>query len=293
MATHSHKRETARRKPRAALIAGPLAVLATGAAVTAGVVGSGPSSTLLAVDQSAAAGSIGDRSPVVSRGGGRDEPVSSPAIKQAADVPSPVERALAPEAVARAIKNAKDELWTTTELNIWTRPDQKAEKLGVLDEARKVLVTGRKLLGRVEIVLDGKARWVTAGYLSAEKPDPGPSVDGQCTNGTSVPSGVSPNIAKIHQAVCAAWPQITTYGTLRADSGDHGSGRAVDIMVSGATGWEVAEFLRANYQAFGISYIIYEQQIWSVERSGEGWRGMEDRGSVTANHMDHVHASVY
>ncbi|WP_141013569.1 hypothetical protein [Nocardioides sambongensis] len=64
-------------------------------------------------------------------------------------------------------------------------------------------------------------------------------------------------------------------------------------MTSGGTGWEVAEFLRENYSSFGISYIIYEQQIWSVERSGEGWRGMEDRGSVTANHYDHVHVSVY
>ena len=53
MATHSHKRETARRKPSAALIAAPLAVLATGAAVTIGVVGSDPPSDILAVDQSA------------------------------------------------------------------------------------------------------------------------------------------------------------------------------------------------------------------------------------------------
>ena len=64
-------------------------------------------------------------------------------------------------------------------------------------------------------------------------------------------------------------------------------------MVSGETGWDVANFLRANYSAFGIEYIIYAQNIWSVERSGEGWRGMSDRGSVTANHYDHVHVTVY
>jgi hypothetical protein len=30
-----------------------------------------------------------------------------------------------------------------------------------------------------------------------------------------------------------------------------------------------------------------------VQRSAEGWRWMEDRGSTTANHYDHVHATVY
>ena len=64
-------------------------------------------------------------------------------------------------------------------------------------------------------------------------------------------------------------------------------------MVSGDRGWQVAEFVRSNYSQFGVSYLIYSQQIWSVDRSGEGWRGMEDRGSTTANHYDHVHVTVY
>ena len=75
--------------------------------------------------------------------------------------------------------------------------------------------------------------------------------------------------------------------------GDHPLGRAVDIMVSGAPGWDVAEYVRANYARLGVSYVIYAQKIWSVQRGGEGWRGMSDRGSVTANHSDHVHMSTY
>jgi hypothetical protein len=39
--------------------------------------------------------------------------------------------------------------------------------------------------------------------------------------------------------------------------------------------------------------VIYRQHIWTVQRSSEGWRPMSDRGSPTANHMDHVHVSVY
>ena len=96
----------------------------------------------------------------------------------------------------------------------------------------------------------------------------------------------------VHEAVCANFPEITTYGTFRGD-GEHAQGRAVDVMISGETGWEVADFLRANYAALDIEYIIYSQHIWSVERGGEGWRSMSDRGSTTANHYDHVHVTVY
>ena len=42
-----------------------------------------------------------------------------------------------------------------------------------------------------------------------------------------------------------------------------------------------------------ISYLIYSQKIWSVDRGGEGWRSMSDRGSTTANHYDHVHVTTY
>ena len=97
---------------------------------------------------------------------------------------------------------------------------------------------------------------------------------------------------RVHEAVCAAFPEITSYGTYRGD-GEHAQGLAIDIMVSGERGWEVAEFLRANYSELGISYIIYSQKIWSVDRAGEGWRYMSDRGSTTANHYDHVHVTTY
>ena len=64
-------------------------------------------------------------------------------------------------------------------------------------------------------------------------------------------------------------------------------------MVSGDLGWQVAEYLLANAGTFGLYDIIYAQRIWTAERSSEGWRSMEDRGSATANHYDHVHVKVY
>ena len=107
-----------------------------------------------------------------------------------------------------------------------------------------------------------------------------------------MPSGVSPNIVAVHEAVCASFPEITTYGTFRGD-GEHAQGIAVDIMVSGDRGWQVAEFVRAHYDELGVQYVIYSQHIWSVDRASEGWRPMEDRGSTTANHYDHVHVTTY
>jgi hypothetical protein len=40
-------------------------------------------------------------------------------------------------------------------------------------------------------------------------------------------------------------------------------------------------------------YIIYRQRIWDVRMPSSGWVPMEDRGSITANHYDHVHISVF
>ncbi|WP_133059064.1 MULTISPECIES: hypothetical protein [unclassified Nocardioides] len=275
------------------LITASFALVATGAAVSIGVAGSKPSADVVAVDGSTV-GDIADRGPAVSRGGSRSAPELRARTLERTAKPQATraDRALLPQTVAAAIRKADTQLWTTTELNLWTRPDDRARQVGVLDSGKKVAVTGRAMLGRQEIVLAGEARWVTVGYLSDEKPDLGPSSGGQCTNGTSVPSSVSPNIQAIHQSVCANFPEIVTYGTLRPD-GEHAQGIAMDIMVAGDRGWQVAEFLREYSSEFGVNYLIHAQRIWSVGRSAEGWRAMEDRGSVTANHYDHVHVTTY
>lgn len=296
-----HKRDTRARLvrlPRAPYVAGGLAVVATLSSVGVGVmaaapetrdrlVASGPSSLARGADYGIGptSGSL-ERQRVVSRSQERTVPEK------------PWESLLEKPAVAKAIREADDRLWTTAPLNLWTNPGAGATKVGLLEESRKVLVTGRKAAGRTELVVDGQARWVTAGYLSEENPRAAEDAEDEaaatatCSNGTTVPSGVSPNIAAVHQAVCANFPEITTYGTLRSD-GEHAQGIAVDIMVSGDRGQEVADFVRANASELGVNYVIHAQQIWSVPRSSEGWRFMEDRGSVTANHYDHVHVTTY
>jgi hypothetical protein len=310
VAQHRHKRETpaAPRQtkiPRSVLVSAPLAVVATLSAVTMGVLAAGPATSdntsLLAASSNSQTSTSEpfSRATAVSRRG--EATVSRSQIRTAAKAESAARKDLEVDRLARRMaKKADDAIWTTEALNLWDGPSEKAEKMGIVDALQQVRLTGRRQAGRTQIVVDGQSRWVTSAYLAQEKPKPepkepeepaGPSLGGACSNGSSIDAGRS-SLYEIHDVVCANWPQITSYGTWRGD-GEHGQGRAVDIMTSGATGWAVANFLRANYSALGIEYIIYAQNIWSVERAGEGWRGMSDRGSATANHYDHVHVTVY
>ena len=303
MAQHRHKRDAnARRTPSATQVAGPVAVLATLSAVAVGVLTANPSipgtEDLLASSSSAAAGisasGVAQRGDVVSRSERRQD------ARQEARQQAKREARREQKATLRAVRTADTELWTTTDLNVWTSAERDARNIGLVDSREKILVTGRKDGGRIEVVVGGKSRWVTAGSLADEKPsveEPAaeePAAEaglgGACTNGTSV-SG-SGNVIGVHQAVCAAFPDITSYGTYRGD-GEHAQGIAIDIMVSGDYGWQIAEFLRTHYAELNISYLIYSQNIWSVDRGGEGWRSMSDRGSTTANHYDHVHVTTY
>ena len=85
-------------------------------------------------------------------------------------------------------------------------------------------------------------------------------------------------------------PQVTSYGGYRPGDMDHGSGNAVDAMVSSrSAGDAVAAYVMAHAGELNVKYIIWYQRIWYP---GSGWKAMSDRGSFTANHMDHVHVSV-
>lgn len=56
-----------------------------------------------------------------------------------------------------------------------------------------------------------------------------------------------------------------------------------------AFGDRLAQFALDNQGPYRIWYVIYRQRI----NYGSGWEWMEDRGSVTQNHYDHVHVSFY
>lgn len=219
-------------------------------------------------------------------------------LKRQAPIPKPTATKTRAAAAAGATPpKVTGSKYTTTDLNVWSTP-LTGVLLDVVPKGTKVSVTGKIDGIWAEIVRDGKSRWVKAAYLSATKPvasTAGTISQAACESGSAVEDGLTQDAIRVHRAVCAKFPNITSYGGLRAgDTGsEHSTGRALDIMVSGSEGKEVAEWLKANYSKLGISELIYQQQIWTVQRSSEGWRGMEDRGGATANHMDHVHVSVY
>ena len=104
--------------------------------------------------------------------------------------------------------------------------------------------------------------------------------------------GMTPNAIAVINAVKAQFPGSGPFGGYRpGDPLDHGSGHAVDIMCGLGEGDTIAEFLQANAGELNIKYLIWRQRIWYP--GGGGWQGMEDRGSATANHFDHVHVSVH
>lgn len=156
-------------------------------------------------------------------------------------------------------------------------------------------ITGVVRSGRMQIVYNRAARWVTARYLSQT-----PLVDVQ-TGWRTVERGLQPNAVRVHRASRARFPQISTYYGFRRDiTPDHPAGRALDIMIpkyrtadGRRLGADVAGWARANAPTLEIKYVIWDQKIWNVERDREGWRPMASRGSDSANHKDHVHVTVY
>jgi hypothetical protein len=115
---------------------------------------------------------------------------------------------------------------------------------------------------------------------------------------------ITPRMRTVKDEVDRRFGPFVTIGCYRAGSdGEHPLGRACDFMLSTGgvlpaadkqqLGYDVAAWAQANASRLGIMYIIYRQRIWDIRMSSSGWVPMSDRGSITANHFDHVHISVF
>ena len=72
---------------------------------------------------------------------------------------------------------------------------------------------------------------------------------------------------------------------------NHPDGVAIDVMIgtNTALGQQIADCAQRNFIAWNLTDVIWNQQyLGSADGS---FTAMEDRGSVTANHKDHVHLS--
>lgn len=186
--------------------------------------------------------------------------------------------------------------YATESLNIRAGAEAQAKVLTVVDAGTKLTVTDTVTKGYRLVEYRDKSRWVTDKFLTKKKPTStsGGLSTAACSSGSAMESGLTEDAVRVHRALCARYPQVASFGGRRPSNDFHGSGRAVDAMISDSTvGWQMARWVQANAKRLGVSEVIYSQKIWTVQRGSEGWRSMSDRGSATANHYDHVHVSVY
>jgi len=102
--------------------------------------------------------------------------------------------------------------------------------------------------------------------------------------------GLGGSASAVCSAVRSLFGPLSIGGYRAGDSGDHGAGKAADIMVDNfAEGDAIAAFVMAHAGELNVKYVIWKQRIW---HPGGGWKAMADRGSPTQNHYDHVHVSV-
>lgn len=227
----------------------------------------------------AAEASAGERSDIIASALNSDQQVSRNA-----------ERApLLNEAEAEKMISGSMYVIQTDAVDVYADADDTSPVLAILAPGDKVAVTGEKKDGWTQIMHKDAPRWVKSSGLTKEQE----LSDAPCPEGSDVESGLQPDTVRVYRAVCAKFPAVSSYGGTRGGGGDHGTGRALDIMVgsNSALGDQIVAFLQKNRSELGIEYIIWQQRIWRPATSGS-WRGMSDRGSPTANHMDHPHVST-
>ena len=204
-------------------------------------------------------------------------------------------------------------------LNVRSTPSIGGAIVGGLRDGQSVTVTCQQRGDRVQDndVWD----WVGNGYVSDafvwtghDGFAPGvPRCTGQTpSTSSSSPSSSPSSSASSSTAVDIDGPWVRDHVQRFADlacgsvdacatstyEGHHpSSDLALDIRTSSvygaadnyAFGDRLAEFALDNQARYRIWYVIYRQRI----NYGSGWQWMEDRGSITQNHYDHVHVSFY
>jgi LysM repeat protein len=131
--------------------------------------------------------------------------------------------------------------------------------------------------------------------LAAVAPAPAaaPAATASITNSAG---SVAPQVQAAADRVVSEVPgadSITIGGTRPSatDPNGHPSGLALDYMVGSdsALGDAIVAFHIAHWDELGVEYVIWEQRILTSPTGA--WKAMADRGSATANHMDHPHVN--
>jgi len=143
----------------------------------------------------------------------------------------------------------------------------------------------------------GRVSGGSGGFSGLSSSLAGRSVGGELPPGVASEKGLQRDTILAARAVSAAFPEIRTIGGVRPDSLKwHPNGQAIDVMIPDPTsphgkalGDAVMQFAMAHRQQFNINHVIWQQTIHNPDGSSSL---MENRGSPTQNHMDHVHIAT-
>jgi hypothetical protein len=105
--------------------------------------------------------------------------------------------------------------------------------------------------------------------------------------------GLQSGAADLQERIAQAFPAVKDIGGFRANDKypDHPSGKAIDVMIPPElVGTPMGKFLGDSINKYalqnGAAYTMWGQTQYMSDGTV---KGMEDRGSPTQNHMDHVH----
>lgn len=103
---------------------------------------------------------------------------------------------------------------------------------------------------------------------------------------------VRPHVRAAADEIAAKFSITEMYGVgSRPNKSDHPFGLAVDfsgLYAKQSVGDNLSAYAMANAARLSVKYVIWRQRYWEP---GKSWEPMEDRGSLSANHMNHVHIS--
>ncbi len=185
-----------------------------------------------------------------------------------------------------------------------------SERVGLERSSRSATRTAPAAVTAPDDVAPVQAQAVgVAGVKAVAKPKPKPTKKAETTSSSdssSTPSaatgsysgGITSKCASIGlvptaQQLCSAVQTtfgLTSIGGYRPSADEHGTGQAIDFMItSAAQGDAIAAYVQQHAGQYNVKYLIWSQRYWPV---GGPWKLMADRGSITANHYDHVHVTV-
>jgi LysM repeat protein len=167
--------------------------------------------------------------------------------------------------------------------------------VGVIGGDPNLITPGQVLAtsGAKQAAPAAAASAATVAHVVAASPVAATSAGAHITNGAGA---VKPRAQAAANAVVANVPGVAgiTIGGTRASAVDpkgHPSGLALDYMVGSNRGLgdAVVQYQVAHWNELGVEYVIWQQKILTSPTGS--WKQMADRGSATANHLDHVHVN--